>query len=301
MAEHLACAATFALAVGCGVDAGSGTLSSTTGDPGTSSGPPMAMTLGTLPTSPASSSGATSSGAEATTDDGSSTDAQEDSSTGAAEATATTSSTTSSTTGVAPGLGEITGPCGVLSPRDFDAAASQFIVNAIDFGDTGFDYDALTPGGQEVHDEGNLGGSSLLSEVMSFDVLARCEGVSLLKTESEIIYDDDGGPKTDLLIDSGGVQVGVSVTRAVAFPFDDPYPAEAATVLLEDKLAGVLASTDNVSPADAWPKQILHILAYAPMHADVLEAAYADVDPALQADTIVWVTVTDGDDLFIYD
>ncbi len=174
-------------------------------------------------------------------------------------------------------------------------------VNAIDFADGGFDYDLLTEGGQEVHDDGNLGGNSLFSEVVSFDVLARCDGAQLLKTESEIDYVDDMGPKTDLLVELADARVGVSVTRAVAFPFEDPYGVEAATGLLEDKLQGVLDSTANVAPQDAWGKQILHVIAYGPMHAQSLQTAYGGVSEALRADTILLISVTDGDDAFIYE
>ena len=67
-----------------------------------------------------------------------------------------------------------------------------------------------------------------------------------------------------------------------------------------DKLADVLESSANVAPADAWQKQILSVIAWAPGHADAIAAAWADVDAAVRADTIVVVTVTDGDDAPLY-
>ena len=69
---------------------------------------------------------------------------------------------------------------------------------------------------------------------------------------------------------------------------------------LKDTRADVLASTANVAEEDAWVRQILHVLAYAPGHADSLATAYAQIDGSLTADTFVVVTVTDGDDDFIY-
>ena len=36
-------------------------------------------------------------------------------------------------------------------------------------------------------DDGNAGGSSLLSEVFAYEVLHRCEGATLLKTETDAI------------------------------------------------------------------------------------------------------------------
>ena len=65
--------------------------------------------------------------------------------------------------------------------------------NTIDFGDNPYDtsdYALLTAGGQEIIDDGNAGGSSLYSEVFAYEVLSRCEGAMLLKTETEVIYDD---------------------------------------------------------------------------------------------------------------
>jgi hypothetical protein len=147
--------------------------------------------------------------------------------------------------------------------------------------------------------DGNAGGSSLESEIFAYEVLARCEGASLLKTETEVVY-DTAGKITDLLVDIDGLKIGVSVTRAVAFPFESAYTVEQAETLLTGKLADILESSANVSAADAWTKQILHVIAYAEGHAASLETALANIDDAIVADTIVYVTITDGDDAFIY-
>ena len=127
-------------------------------------------------------------------------------------------------------------------------------------------------------------------------MLARCEGAALLATEGEIQYVDDMGTKTDLRVAIDGLPVGVSVTRAVGFPPEDPYTPMQATTLLEDKLDDVLASTANVTPQDAWTKQILHVIAYAPGHIASLETALESIDVNTKADTIVYVTATNGDD-----
>ena len=204
---------------------------------------------------------------------------------------------------VADGFGVISGSCGVI-----DAALRQqpepiLIQNAIDFDDDPYDdvdYEELTDGGREIISDGNAGGSSLYSEVFAFEVLTRCEGAVLLKTETEILYEDSQGKMTALLVSLDGVQVGVSVTRAVGFPREDPYTVEQAQGLLEQKLDGILASSANVTDADGWDKQILHIIAYAPEHAESLRAAFELVDPAVQSNTIVYVTVSDGEDSFLY-
>jgi hypothetical protein len=248
----------------------------------TSSGP------GPLDTGTGSTSGASTSTTAVVdgTTAGSSTD---DGSTGAV-----------GTTGPDPGLGVISGDCGLIDAMELDSPSPFTFENAIDFGMVGFDYDMLTPGGQEIFDDGNLGGSSLESEVVAYEVLARCEGASLLGTEAEIQYTDPMGIKTDLLVEIDDRVVGVSVTRAVGFPFDAPYTELQAAELLTDKLEDVLASTANVAPADAWVKQILHVIAYADMHAQSIFAAYATLPPEITADTILVVTVTHGDDAFVY-
>ena len=198
------------------------------------------------------------------------------------------------------GFGAIAGDCGVLSPVELTSPSPYIFENSIDFGSLPFDYTALSPGGQEVYDDGNLGGSSLHSEIFSYEVLYRCELALLLKTEGEIAYQDAGGAKTDLLVSVDELQTGVSVTRAYQYPPSEPYTVADALALLEDKLAGVLESSANVAPADGWPKQILHILAYADEHASSIAQAYLQVAPAIQADTIVLVTVTHGEDEFVY-
>lgn len=199
-----------------------------------------------------------------------------------------------------PGFGTITGECGPIDVTELTSGMPFIFRNAIDFGSTPYDYALLSPGGKEVIDDGNLGGSSLESEAISYEVLYRCELATLLKTESEVIYQDPAGKKTDLLVDLDALSVGVSVTRAVGFPQDGPYTVADATTILTKKLGDIPLSTANVSAGDAWVKQILHIIAYGPGHADSIEQAFAQLDPALKGDTILLVTVTDGDDLFIY-
>lgn len=201
------------------------------------------------------------------------------------------------------GFGDLSGACGVLDDDEWQSSGPFLFANAIDFGDSGYtadDFDLLSAGGQKIIIDGNAGGSSLMSEVFAYEVLHRCEWADLLKTETEIAY-DTAGKITDLLVDIDERKVGVSVTRAYAYPPEDPYTVAQAKELLEGKLADILDSTANVSEEDAWVRQILHVLAYQPEHAAAVAEAWAAIDPALRADTIVMVTTTDGDDGFIYE
>ena len=201
-----------------------------------------------------------------------------------------------------PGFGNITGACGVIDEQLLSPNPSV-IVNAIDFGtdpwDNPADLGLLTSGGQEMVADGNAGGSSLESEIFSLEVLTRCEGATLVKTETEVVYDVSGSI-TDILVEIGGMKVGVSVTRAVGFPRDAAYTEATASALLTRKLTDIQESTAHVSAGDRWVKQILHVIAYADQHVAAMEAAYAALDPSVKADTILWVTRSDGDDEFLY-
>ncbi len=185
---------------------------------------------------------------------------------------------------------------------ELTAAAPALVVNRIDFAADSFDQQdnlLLTQGGQEMLSDGNAGGSSLLSEVFAYEVLARCELAALVKTETEIAY-TAAGSITDLSVQLDGLIVGVSVTRAVSYPPDAEYTVETARTLLEEKLSGIHESTANVAEGDRWVKQILSVVAYGDAHAASITTALAQIDTAMRGDTIVVLTITDGDDEFLY-
>lgn len=227
--------------------------------------------------------------------DGAASDASLD---GAADASTDASLDGGSVTG----FGTIAGPCGVVLAELSEPSASFFVTH-LDFMMDGFDDPAerglLTAGAQEILLEGTAGGSSAVSEAFAFDVLARCEGATLLKTETEIVYDPADSKKTDILVSIDGQQVGVSVTRAVSFPPETPY-TEANAAFIESKLSDILVSTMNVIAADGWDKQILLIMAYGDMHAASVRTVWDGLDASVRADTIVYVVITDGDDDAIY-
>lgn len=201
-------------------------------------------------------------------------------------------------------LGEIEGSCGVIG-EELDSASSSLFTATIDFGDDPFDDPSdvarLTPGGEAILEAGTAGGSSIYSEVFAYEVLARCDGAALLETEGTIEYrPEHTGSITDFLVEIDGQQVGVSVTRAVGFPRDDPYTVETAGALLSDKLGDVLESSAGVGDEDAWVKQVLVIIAYAEPHVTSLETAVAHVPVEVSADTIIYIVESRGDDAWLY-
>jgi hypothetical protein len=201
------------------------------------------------------------------------------------------------------GFGAISGMCGAVTETELEQVAPVWIANELTFAVRYVDpddRDELTPGGLEVILDGNAGGSSIYSEVFAMEYLERCELATLLKTETEITYTTKDSKRADLLVELDGVVVGVSVTRAVTFPFGNPYQLDAATELMNRKLDDIKLASTTVSAADAWDKSMLSILAYDVQHAEVAMQAWNSLDAETRDDTIAIVTVTSGDDLFIY-
>lgn len=203
----------------------------------------------------------------------------------------------------AAGFGSISGACGVLDDAEWNAATPFWFEGVFDFGadryDDPADRNQLTAGGQVIVATDNAGGSSVYSEVFAFEWLARCEGASLVKTETEIVYDAPG-KKVDILVAIDGRKVGVSVTRAMTFPFGNPYTLDAATELFERKLEDIQIATELVGAGDKWERQMLSVLAYDAQHAQVAMQAWSALSDEVRDDTILMVSVTDGDDMFIY-
>lgn len=200
-------------------------------------------------------------------------------------------------------FGTITGACGVLDVELTDVAPSTFVSHLsfprlFDPGDPS-DLDRVAPGTRTILTTDNAGGSSRLSEGFVYEVLHRCEAAELTHTESDIEYDPDGA-KTDLRVSIADIGIGVSVARAVKYPFGTALPSADAEELVEGKLADILESSANVEPEQAWQKQILGLMAYDQQHADEIRQALDATDAELRADTVVWVIVTDGRDEFIY-
>lgn len=272
----------------------SSATSSASGLPTTATGA-IASTSGTTTDPTTGSAHDDTSSANTSSSSADTTGTSDPDSSSASDTTASTG-----TTGDVEGLGTLSGDCGLIDAMELESPEPFVFSNAIDLGVGGFDEALLTPGGMQMIAEGGLNDGSLKSEVIAYEVLARCDMATLLKTEAKIVYQDPMGKKTDILVELGGAKVGVSVVRAVGFPKQDPYTVAQATTILKKKLGDIQISSANVAPEDAWVKQILHVVAYGPMHSESILAAYADLDVLLKADTILVVSVTDGDDSLLY-
>lgn len=199
-----------------------------------------------------------------------------------------------------PGYGTLTGDCDKLDPGSLIGMSPGVVLtNAIDFPATPYMLSDLSPGGQVIFNTNNENPNSKDSELMAFEVLHRCELATLLKTESEVSYDDNNpGPITDLLVAIDGFKIGVSVVRA--FQFMDEYTLQVALPKVTEKLNDIQASSARVLPGDAWDKQILSVIAEKPENAAVVAEALGQISASVRGDTIVVITVTNGEDTFIY-
>lgn len=200
-------------------------------------------------------------------------------------------------------LGTHSGACGTLMARLHDPNPALVEDSLVFMQPEMWGRAALSPDGKRFFDTPNAGGSSLESEVMSFEVLRYCEGASLYKTETEIAYapPDDAGANTitDYEITMYGEKVGVSVTRAYKPSGQGVYTDIEVKSLLEKKLHGVVRSSMRVMPADRWVKQILHVWVANQDARAAVARVWPQLDAATRADTIVLLTATTGGG-FIY-
>eukprot|EP01132_Coremiostelium_polycephalum_P003703 gene3703-4613_t len=160
----------------------------------------------------------------------------------------------------------------------------------------------LSPGGRKILTTPNAGGSSVWSEVLSYEVLNRVFGANLKKTETEIEY-VPGSKITDYSVSFNNTHIGVSVVRIINFfdlmgrKYKATFTPEYARNLLYKKLFGVIASSEAV--VDKWEKQILYIWTTSSCVADVIVEEYWKVPAKLRSNTLVYVThATNSDFLF---
>jgi len=149
----------------------------------------------------------------------------------------------------------------------------------------------LSAGGKRLLDTPNAGGSSVWSEVISFEVLHAQFNADLSHTEMEIQYCCHS-KITDYSIKIFGRSIGVSVTRAMKYGFGQ-FDDDDAVRLLTKKLEGCQESSRNVLEQFSWDKQILHILVEQQYMVDVLLRAYQNlIPPSCKDDTIILLTVS---------
>lgn len=145
----------------------------------------------------------------------------------------------------------------------------------------------LCGGAKRMLETPNAGGSSLWSEVMSFEILHLLFHVELLHTEMELEY-VPCSKITDYSVRLYQHILGVSVTRAQKYR--GTFGLEDARRLLERKLFGVVCSTRNVINTE-WKRQFLHVFVEKPRYLLPLKQAYQEMPRDLRDNTICLFTV----------
>jgi len=155
----------------------------------------------------------------------------------------------------------------------------------------------LSNGSLKIQNTPNAGGTSVSSEVMSFELLSSLFNAQLLFTEMDLEY-SVGSKITDFSVKIQNETVGVSVTRAMKFRGN--FNNDDAQKLLEKKLNGVIQSTNGVSSNQKWKRQILHVWVEYDYIKDILVDIYnSKISNELKSNTIV--VVFDFNSLLIFE
>jgi len=201
----------------------------------------------------------------------------------------------------------------LLNPHGGCVAVQDFRCPA-DFADI-----KLCAGAAHMLTAPNAGGSSEISEALSFQLMHTVFGAKLVKTEMDIQYFWSISKRTDYSAMIYQHKFGVSVTRAMKY--NDVFTRADAHRLLTKKLhgtaiclhrffvvgfsrlimlrlfpacTGVNMSSRDVVERDAWSKQILHVWAPSASVARTVREEALQMDATLRSNTIIIITVATG-------
>ncbi len=138
----------------------------------------------------------------------------------------------------------------------------------------------------------NAGGNSIVSEVLSFEMFKKYFNAHLLKTEMEVEYFPEGGSINDYVMKIFNTVIGVSVTRAMKYPFDEAFTIQDATNLLTKKLKGIVQSSKN--SMEHWNKQILHVWVMNEYTCNSMLIAWSELSRQLKTNTVLLITVAEN-------
>jgi hypothetical protein len=122
----------------------------------------------------------------------------------------------------------------------------------------------------------NAGGSSNKSEALSMQFMHYRFGATDFIPEMDVDYWIDY-KMCDYLMSLHGENIGVSVTRAIAHPFDSPYTYDMALNLLDKKLYGLIVARNCISERHQFFRAILHIWCMHQQTATSLQQAYQEM------------------------
>uniref|UniRef100_A0A1I8HEZ0 CCHC-type domain-containing protein n=1 Tax=Macrostomum lignano TaxID=282301 RepID=A0A1I8HEZ0_9PLAT len=130
-------------------------------------------------------------------------------------------------------------------------------------------------------------GSSLVSEVLSYEYMRKCYQAELLKTEMEVQYFPYGGSITDYVMRLFDRKVAVSVTRALRFD-GEPFTVDNGVRLLTKKLLGIRQADRN--SLESWQRHVLHVWADGRAVTEALAEAHRQLPASVLGNAIVLLT-----------
>jgi hypothetical protein len=122
----------------------------------------------------------------------------------------------------------------------------------------------------------NAGGSSEVSEALSMYYMEHQLNASHFVPEKEVDYWIDY-KMCDYLMTINRINIGVSVTRAIVYPFNGIFTYQHAVTLLNKKLNGLIIARNAVNLRHQFFKSILHIWCYTATAAINIKHAYNDL------------------------
>ena len=152
----------------------------------------------------------------------------------------------------------------------------------------------LGSGAVKVLSEPNAGGTSVVSEVLSAEYMHRRFGASNFVPEMKIQYVFSNWKKIDYITTIQEERVGVSVTRAMGYPYANSFRLEDATRLCYKKLYGLIVARSGISKQFSYSRSILHCLCQSQSIANMMRNAFLELlasDIDLQDDLVNHVTI----------
>lgn len=148
----------------------------------------------------------------------------------------------------------------------------------------------------------NAGGKSEISEMFSIDYFVSIYGAHNVIFEKEVDYWATY-KMVDYICTIDNQRVGVSVARAMGYPTPCRFTPEIAASLLHKKLYGLIVARNCVNKSQAFYKSILHIWCQTSHIADLLAAAFRNLNAAdygLDVKGVVLLQLTICNDVQIY-
>lgn len=122
----------------------------------------------------------------------------------------------------------------------------------------------------------NAGGSSELSEAISMLYMRERFNACNFIPEMEVQYYLES-KICDYVMDIEKTKIGVSVTRAIAYPPQKAISSEFAFSLLHKKLIGIVVAKQTVTDEHSFSSSIVHIWCKTSLDADVVMEEYAKI------------------------